>query len=93
MNIESRFQAVLAATPEQLLAIDSILSGQHSQSTANTSQSLRLWKLGEAANEVHCSRVTIWRAIRDGRLKAVEIRPGTCRIPDAELRRWVGVSV
>jgi excisionase family DNA binding protein len=91
MNVESRFQAVLAASTEQLQVIDSILSGQHSQS--NNPQSLRLWKLGEAAAEVHCSRVTIWRAIRDGRLRAVEIRPGTCRIPDAELRRWVGVSV
>lgn len=52
--------------------------------------SFRLFRVSEAARETGLSRCTIWRAIRDQRLKAVEIREGSHRIPEAELRRFVG---
>jgi DNA-binding phage protein len=52
--------------------------------------SFKLWTMGDAAKETTLSRVTLWRAIKEGRLHAVEIRKGSKRIPDADLRRFVG---
>jgi excisionase family DNA binding protein len=45
----------------------------------------RFWKLGRLAEAASVSRPTIYRLIRDGRLRAVKIR-GNWRIPteDAE---------
>ena len=51
--------------------------------------SFRLWKMGQAAEETGLSRCTLWRAIREGRIKSVEVRKGSHRIPEAELRRFV----
>ncbi len=51
--------------------------------------SFKLWTMGDAAKETTLSRVTLWRAIKEGRLRAVEIRKGSKRIPDADLRRFV----
>lgn len=54
--------------------------------------SLRLYRMGEAAKETGLSRQTIWRAIREQRIRACEIRKGSFRIPEAELRRFVGAE-
>lgn len=51
--------------------------------------SLRLLRMRDAARETSLSRTTLWRAIRDGRLAAVEIRAGSFRIAEHELRRFV----
>jgi predicted DNA-binding transcriptional regulator AlpA len=51
--------------------------------------SLRLFRMGDAARETGLSRSTLWRAIRDGRLKTVEVRRGSHRMAEAELRRFV----
>ncbi len=51
--------------------------------------SLRLMRMGDAARETGLSRCTLWRAIQDGRLRAVEVRKGSRRVPEAELRRFV----
>lgn len=53
--------------------------------------SLRLFRMGQAAAETGLSRTTLWRAIKDGRLRAVEIRRNSWRIPETELRRFAGV--
>ncbi len=47
----------------------------------------KLWPIGEAAREAYVSRSTLWRMVKEGRLRAVEIRKGSLRIPDSELRR------
>jgi excisionase family DNA binding protein len=85
MNNEERIRTLLSATPEQLAAVDSALTG----STETVPPSLRLLKFQEAAKETGLSRVTIWRAVKDGHLKAIEIREGSRRIPLAELQRFV----
>ena len=54
-----------------------------------TPRSLRLFKMVEACEATGLSRATLWRAIRDGNLKAVEIRAGSKRVPENELRRFV----
>jgi excisionase family DNA binding protein len=86
MNTSERFKLLLDATPKQLAAIDAALSGKSDIELP----SLRLLRMGEAASETGLSRTTIWRAIRDGRLKVVEIRKNSFRVPEAELRRFAG---
>ena len=85
MQIDERFRLLLTATPHQLDAIDAVLTEQREQKRP----SLRLLRMGEAAALTNLSRTTVWRAVRDGRLKAVEIRKGSLRIAEAELRKFV----
>jgi len=53
---------------------------------------LKLFRMGDAARETGLSRQTLWRAIREGRLAAVEIRKGHRRIPEHALRAFVGAE-
>lgn len=86
LSNEERIRALLDATPDKLAAVDAALTGKG----RTDRPSLRLYRMGEAAQETGLSRVTLWRAIRDGRLKVVEIREGSFRIPECELRQFVG---
>ena len=88
MQIEERFTLLLTATPEQLAAVDAALAGRPEIERP----SLRLYRMGEAAKETGISRTTLWRAIREKRLRAVEIREGSFRIPEDALRRFVGAE-
>lgn len=88
MQTEERFKLLLTATPEALAAVDAALAGK----TEPDRPSLRLFRMGEAARETKLSRQTLWRAIREGRLAAVEIRKGHRRIPEDALRRFVGAE-
>ncbi len=88
MQVEDRIKALFSATPEQLAAVDAALAGKQPDSER---PSLRLPRMGEAASETGLSRCTLWRAIRDGRLRSVEVRRGSHRISENELRRFVGV--
>ena len=49
--------------------------------------SLRLFRMGEAAREMGCSRPTLWRLIKDGTVRTVELRKGMKRVPESELIR------
>ena len=88
MSNEDRIKLLFTATPEQLAAVDVALAGK----SETERLSLRLYRMGQAAAETGLSRTTLWRAIRDKRLRPVEIREGSFRIPEAELRRFVGVK-
>lgn len=48
---------------------------------------LRLFKYGEVSSLTGLSRVTIWRMIKDGKLRTVPVGRGGCRIPESEVRR------
>ena len=87
MSIEERLQKLLVATPEQIAAVDAALSGQPKSEAV----SLRLLRMGQAAKESGISRCTLWRMYKEGRLRAVEVRPGSFRIPETELRKLAGV--
>ena len=87
---KSELLVTLATLPEgdaRLAAVASALSGQ---TAPERPAPLRLYRMGDAARETGLSRCTLWRAIRDGRLRAVEVRRGSHRIQEAELRRFVG---
>ncbi len=85
MDAETRIRTLLSATPDQLAAVDAALAGRH----AAPPPCLRLLKMGEAAEQTGLSRVTLWRAIRDGRLQAIEVRDNSRRVSLAELQRFV----
>jgi len=85
VNTDERLIRFLQATPEQVDAIDAVLMGK----PISEERSLRLFRTGEAAEKTGLSRTTLWRAIRDGNLKAVEVRKGSLRIAESELRRFV----
>lgn len=87
MQTDERLKLILNATPERLAAVDAALTGKPPEPPRPPS--LRLYRMGEAARETGISRATLWRAIRDGRLRAVEVRAGSHRIPEIELRRLV----
>ena len=86
MLTEERLKRILNATPAQLDAVDSVLSDE----PVHERPSLRLYRIGEAAAETGLSRTTIWRAISEHRLGVVQVRRGSRRIPEAELRRFCG---
>lgn len=85
MSKEELIGRILAATPEQLARVEAAFTGGTSPEPA----SYRLLRMGEAAGLVGISRVTLWRAIQDKRLRTVEVRRGSHRIPESELRRFV----
>ena len=87
METEQRIKLLFAATPAQLAAVDAALSGKTPEAKP---ESFALLTMGECSKLTGLARCTIWRCVRDGQLKAVEIRAGSKRIPENELRRFVG---
>jgi excisionase family DNA binding protein len=87
MTTDDRLKALIGADATTLAAVDAALAG-----TQQAPASLRLYRLCDAAKELGISRTTLWRAIRDGRLRVVEIRDGAKRIPEAELMKFAGVA-
>ena len=85
MQTNERLKLLLEATPDQIAAVDAALVGRPEPAA----RSLRLFRMSEAAAETGISRTTLWRAVQEGRLRTVEIREGSRRIPEAELRRFV----
>lgn len=86
MSREELMIKIATGTPDELARVAGALAGQ-----SNEAPSLRLLTMTKAAEALDVSRVTIWRLIRDGRLRAVEVRNGSHRIPEIELRRFAGV--
>jgi excisionase family DNA binding protein len=87
MTTEQRLSAILAATPDVLKAVDSILAGGIEGATEPTDR--RLLSIQQAADALNVSRTTIWRLLRDGRLPCVELRPGSRRVPSAAITAFV----
>lgn len=46
----------------------------------------RLWRLGEAAQLLGISRATLWRHVRAGKVRSVELG-GRRQIPESEIAR------
>lgn len=87
MTIEKRLSAILAATPDTLRRIDSILSGEIEGATDPGDR--RLLSIRQAADALGISRTSIWRLLRDGRLPFVELRKGSRRIPSEAITAFV----
>lgn len=83
MSKEELMMRVLTAPPATLEKVSALLEGR----TPSEPDSVRLLTITDAAEASGLSRNTIYRALADGSLRAVEIRPGCRRIPQAELLR------
>lgn len=84
MSTEERLKRLFAASPEQLGAIDSILDGKFQMRATETVGPLLMGMMA-AAKFLGVSRTTLWRMVSDGRLKKVEVLPGSFRLRRADL--------
>lgn len=85
---KSELITMLAQLPDgdaRLDAVGAVITGNAKSAPA----SVKLWKMGDACREIGFSRVTLWRLIQEKRISTVEVRRGSLRIPDAEIRRFV----
>ena len=82
---DERLKWLLEASPNELDAFDRL----RDRAIEKEESSLRLFRMGQAAAKTGISRSSLWRAIRDGRIRTVEIRRGSRRIAESELRRFV----
>jgi len=88
---KSELITLLAQLPDgdaRLDAVGAAING----GTKSAPVSVKLWKMGDACREIGFSRVTLWRLIQEKRIGTVEVRKGSLRIPDAEIRRFVGAA-
>jgi len=81
-NSNDRIMRVLQATPAQLAAIDSVLEGKPTKPDANGQVLIRI---RTAATMLDAHRATVWRMVKGGRLKVVEILPGSFRVRLADV--------
>ena len=76
--------ALSALSPDERAAV----IREHTENSERP-ESLRLLRPGEFAERSGLSRCTVWRMCEEKRLRAVEIRKGSKRIPESELVRLV----
>jgi excisionase family DNA binding protein len=88
-NSNERLLKFLQATPEQQAAIDRILEGKAEARTVAATGPLLLG-MGAGAKFLGVSRATLWRMIQAGRLKKVEVLPGSFRVRRADLQALAG---
>ena len=85
MTTEARLAALLSAPPNVLTAVDAALTNK---TNGNQLSGLRLYRMCEAAEALNVSRCSLWRLCKENRIRTVETRKGSRRIPEAELRRF-----
>jgi excisionase family DNA binding protein len=92
MNTEDRLKRLFAASPEQVEAIDYILESGIKEKTMATSGPL-LMGMSASAKLLGVSRATLWRMIKFGRLKKIEVLPGSFRLRRSDLETIAALSV
>jgi len=70
LGTSERLQKILAANAKQLAAIDGILRGE---TTEKHEVNLETCTYSEAARRLRLSRPTVYRLVRDGRLRTVAL--------------------
>ena len=85
MQTEERLRMLLTAAPDTLAAVDAALTRQGKE---DERPGLRLYRMCEAAEALNVSRCSLWRLCKENRIRTVETRKGSRRIPEAELRRF-----
>ena len=88
MQADERIKRLFTASLEQLDAIDGILEGKI-QKTATATAGPLLMGMTASAKFLGVSRVTLWRMINKGRLKKIELYPGSFRLRRCDLEAIV----
>ena len=84
-----RLVRFLQATPEQQQAIDRILAGIVPP-VSEPPQGPLLLRMKDAAKLLNCSRPTLWRICRAGKLKRIEILPNSFRVTRKSVEELAG---
>ena len=84
-----RLVRFLQATPEQQQAIDRILAGIAPPVSEPPAGPLLL-RMKDAAKLLNCSRPTLWRICRAGKLKRIEILPNSFRVTRKSVEELAG---
>lgn len=82
LSVAERFSKLLATPPDRLTEIDQILEGK-SESEIPTGP--LLLNMTESAKLLGCSRTCLWRILRAGKLKRIELFPGSYRLRRADV--------
>ena len=88
MSTDERFKKLLGADSVLLARVDELLDGKATEKLTDPGDR-RLLTQTEAAEALGCSRMTIFRMVKDGRLPSVEIRRGRLRIPSKAITALV----
>ena len=83
-NDNQRLLRILQATPDVQAKIDRILEGRDDEQARPLTGPLLLG-MSASAKLLGISRATLWRMIQAGRLKRVEVLPGSYRLRRADL--------
>lgn len=83
-NDNQRLLRILQAAPDIQAKIDRILEGRDDEQTRPLTGPLLLG-MSASAKLLGISRATLWRMIQAGRLKRVEVLPGSYRLRRADL--------
>jgi len=89
LTANDRMLKVLQAPPDVQAHIDALLEGR--QPSAPSLSGPLLMGMDEGAKYTGISRSTLWRLVKSGKIKPVEIRPGSFKIRREDLERFAGV--
>lgn len=87
MSHKATIITAIAGLPDDDSRLDKVGAVLNGQTKPEHPDSLKLLRMGEAARLSGLSRCTLWRLCKEGRLRTVQIRKGSLRIPEDELRR------
>ena len=86
MNIENRIKMIMSAPSDTLQKVDRVLEGRNDTlATVDT----RLLTFSAAAKQLGVSRQTLWRMVNEQKIKVIEIRKGSRRVPASALIDFV----
>ena len=88
-NSNARLMKILKATPEQQVLIDRVLAGEKPFPRHHAMDGPLLLNMGAAAKYLGVSRGTLWKMVRSGRLKPIELMPGSFRICRRDIEKFV----
>jgi len=86
LNIENRIKMIMSAPSDTLQKVDRVLEGRNDTlATVDT----RLLTFSAAAKQLGVSRQTLWRMVNEQKIKVIEIRKGSRRVPASALIDFV----
>ena len=85
----ARLLRILKAPPEQAALIDRVLAGERPFPHHRSTDGPMLLGMGAAAKYLGVSRGTLWRMLRAGRIKKIEVLPNSFRVCRRDLERFV----